>query len=71
MTNDRAQSWIHPDIAKLSLFQDVEDIDFEDIYGDDAPDLNIVSLFAITTLRSGLDFSKESIPTNVILTVIN
>ena len=38
---------------------------------DDATDLNIVSLRAIAALQSGLDFSEESIPTNIILTVIN
>ena len=71
VTDDRVQSQIHPDTAKLSLFQDVEDIDFEDIYYDNDPDLDIVTLCAIAALQSGLDFSKESIPTNIILTVIN
>ena len=49
----------------------MEDIDFENICDDDAPDLNIFSLRAIAALRLGLDFSKESIPTNIFLTAIN
>ena len=38
---------------------------------DDAPKLDINSLCAIAALQSGLDFSKESIPTDIILTIIN
>ena len=71
MTDDCAQFWVHPDTAKLSPFQDVEDIDFKDICDDDAPDLDIVSIRAIAVLQSGLDFSAESVPTNIVLTVIN
>ena len=71
ITDNRAQSWVHPDTAKLSPFQDVEDIEFEDICDDDDPDLNIVTLCSIAALQLGLDFSEESIPTNIILTVIN
>ena len=71
VTDDHAQSWVHPDTAKLSLFQDVEDIEFEDICNNDAPDLDIVTLRAIAAFRSGLDFSEESNPTDIILTVIN
>ena len=67
VTDDRAQSRVDPDTAKLSPFQDVEDIDFEDICDDDAPQLDIVTLRAIAALRSGLDFSKESIPTIFII----
>ena len=50
VTDDRAQSRVDPDSAKLSPFQDVEDIEFEDICDDDAPQLDIVTLHAITTL---------------------
>ena len=71
VTNDRVQSRVDPDTAKLSPFQDVEDIDFEDICDDDAPQLDVVTLRAIAALRSGLDFSEESILTDVILAVIN
>ena len=71
ITDDRAQSRVDPDTAKLSPFQDVEDIDFKDICDDNAPQLDVVTLRAIAALRSGLDFSEESIPTDVILTVIN
>ena len=49
----------------------MEDIAFEDICDDDAPQLDIVTLSAIAALHSGLNFSKESIPTDIILTVIN
>ena len=66
-----AQSRADPDIAKLSPFQGVEDIEFEDICDGDSPQLDIVTLRAIATLRSGLDFSEDSIPTDIILTVIN
>ena len=71
VTNHRAQSRVDPDTAKLSLFQDVKDIEFEDICDDGYPQLDIVTLRAISTLRSGLDFSEESIPTDIMLTVIN
>ena len=71
VTDDRAQPRVDPGTAKLSPFQDVEDIEFEDIYDDDAPQLDIVTLRAIAALRSGLDFSEESIPTDIMLTVIN
>ena len=36
-----------------------------------APDLDIVSLRIVATLRSDLDFSEESIPTNILLPIIN
>ena len=71
VNDDRAQSRVDLDTAKLSPFQDVEDMEFEDICDDDAPQLNIVTLRAIAALRSSLDFSEESIPTDVMLTVIN
>ena len=71
VTDDRAHSRVDPDTAKLSPFQDVEDMEFEYVCDDDAPQLDIVTLRAIAALRSGLDFFKESIPTNVMLTVIN
>ena len=61
----------NPDTVKLLLFQDVEDIKFEDMCDDDAPQLDIVTLRAIAALQSGLDFSKESISTDIILTLIN
>ena len=41
------------------------------MYDDDAPDLDVVFLRAVAALQSGLDFSEESIPTNIILTIIN
>ena len=62
VTDNRAQSRVD---------QNVENIEFEDMCDDDALDLDIVSLHAIAALRSGLDFSEESIPTNIILPVIN
>ena len=71
VTDDRAESQLHLDTVNLSPFQDMEDIDFENICDDDAPDLDIFSLCAIAALQSGLDFSKESISTDIILTVIN
>ena len=49
----------------------MEDIEFEDMCDDDAPQFDIVILRFIAALRSGLDFSKGSIPTDIILTVIN
>ena len=48
-----------------------EDIEFKDMYGDDALQLDMVTFCAITVLQSDLDFSKESIPTKIILMVIN
>ena len=71
VTDEHAQSQVHPNTVELSPFQDVEDIEFEDICVDNAPDRDIVTLRAIAALRSGLDFSKDSIPTNIILIVIN
>ena len=62
---------VDPDTVKLSQFQDVEHIEIEDISDDNAPQLDIVTLRAIAALRSGLDFSKESILTDIILMVIN
>ena len=49
----------------------MEDIDFGDICDEDAPQLDIQTLRSIAALRSGLDFSEDSIPTDIILTVIN
>ena len=81
VTDHRAQSCVDPDTAKLSPFQDVEDIEFEDICDDDYLKRDIVTLRAISALRSGLDFSgksiptdnfsEETIPTDIMLTVIN
>ena len=71
VTDNHAQSRVNPHTTKFSLFQDVEAIEFEDMCDDDATHLDIVTLHAIAALRSGLDFSKERIPTNIILTVIN
>ena len=71
VTDYCAQSQVDHDTAKLSPFQDVEDIEFEDICDDDYPQLNIVTLRAIFALRSGMDFSEESIPTDIMLIVIN
>ena len=47
VTDDRAQSRVDPDTAKLSPFQDVEDIEFEDICDDDVPQLDIGTLLAL------------------------
>ena len=71
VTDDCAQSRNDPDTAKLSPFQDVEDINFGDICDDDAPQLDIKTIRAIAALLSGLDFSEDSIPSDIILTVIN
>ena len=71
VTDHRTQSRVDPDTVKLSPFQDVEDIEFKDICDDDAPQLDIVTLLAVAALRSGLDFSEDSISTDIILTVIN
>ena len=71
VTDDRTQSQVHPDTAKLSPFQNVESIEFKDICDDDAPNLDIITLYTIAELQLGLDFSEESIPTDIILTVIN
>ena len=71
VTDNCAQSQADPDTVKLSPFQDVEVIEFEDMCDDDAPNLDIASLCAIATLQSGLDFSEEIIPTYIILTIIN
>ena len=71
VTDHRAQSCVDPNTAKLSPFQDVEDIEFEVICDDDYPQLDIVSFRAISALRFGLDFSEESIPTDMMLTDIN
>ena len=52
----------------------MEDIKFKDICDNDDLDLDIITLRAIAALRSGLsglDFSEEIIPTDIILTVIN
>ena len=59
VTDDCAQSRVDPDIAKLSPFQDVEDIEFEDICDDDVPQLDIGTLRTIAALRSGHDFSRR------------
>ena len=56
---------------KFSSFQDVEDIKFKDICYDHAPVLNINLLCAIASIQSGPNFSEESIPTDIILTVVN
>ena len=71
VTDEHAQTRVHPDTTKLSPFQDVKDIEFEDICDDDAPDLDIIIFCTITSLRSGLDFSDDIIPTDIILTIIN
>ena len=71
VTDHRAQSRVDPATAKLLPFQDAKDIEFEDVCDDDYPQLDIVSFRAISALRSGLDFPEESIPTDIMLTVIN
>ena len=71
VTHHNTQSRVDPDTAKFSSFQDAEDIEFEDMCDNDAPQLDIVTLHTIAAFRSGLDFSEESIPTDIILTFIN
>ena len=71
VTDHRTKSCVDPATAKLSPFHDVEDIGFEDVCDADYPQLDIVSLRAISALRSGLDFSEEIIPTVIMLTVIS
>ena len=71
VTDNRAQFRVDPVTAKLSPFQDVKDIELEDICNDDYSQLDIVSLRAISALRSGLDFNEESIPTHIMLLIIN
>ena len=71
VTDHRAKSRVDPDTAKLSPFQGVEDIEFDDVCDDDVPQHDIVSLQAISALRSGLDFSTDSISTANMLKVIN
>ena len=44
VTDDCAKFRVDPCTAKLSPFQDVEDIELEDICDDDVPQLDIVSL---------------------------
>ena len=71
VTDDHTQSQLDPDTAKISQFQDVEDIKFKNICDDDASQVDIVTLCAIAALLSSPDFSKEIIPTDIILIVIN
>ena len=70
-TNYRAQSCVDTDTAKLSPFQYIEDVEFEDVCNDDYPQLDIVLLRAILALRSALDFPEETIPTDKLLTAID
>ena len=60
VSDDRVQSQIHPDTAKISLFQDVEDIKFKYICDNDASNLDIITLYAIAILQLGL-FSLKKI----------
>ena len=50
VTDNYAQSCVDPDTAKLSPFSEVEDIEFEDMCNDDAPQIDIATLCAIATL---------------------
>ena len=70
-TDHSAQSRVDPDTTKLLPFQDVKDIEFGDMCDVGTPQPDIVTLRAIAALQSGLDFSEECIPTDIILTVIN
>ena len=58
-------------IPPISSFQDDDNIDLEDACDSDAPDLDIATICTIAALRSGLDFSEDSITTDVIQIVIN
>ena len=69
--DDRARTRVKSDTVKLSPFQDDDDIDLEDVCDNDTPDLDITTIWVITTLCSGLDFSEDNIPTGVIQIVIN
>ena len=71
VVDDRAQSRVQSDTVKLSPFQDVDDIDLEDICKYDTPDLDITTIRAIAALKSGLDFSEDSISTDFIQVVIS
>ena len=64
--DDRAQSRVQSNTVKLSPFQDVDDIDLEVIWDNDTPDLDITTIRAIAALKSGLDFSEDSISTDFI-----
>ena len=58
-------------IQSSSHFQGDDVTGLEDVCDDDIPDLDIATIRAIAALCSGLDFSEDSIPTDVILIVIN
>ena len=72
-TNDLYLQNVHKHLVtnKRSPFQDTFDTPFEDILDSDTPELNIHTICAIAALRSGLDFSAESVSTEMIQTVIN
>ena len=46
-------------------------MDLEDVCNSDTPDLYITTIRAIAVLRSSLDFSEQSITSDVMLTVMN
>ena len=69
--DNRACAVVKSDTVKLSPFQDADDIDLEDVYDNDALNLDIATIQAIAALRSSLDFLEDTIPTDVIQIVIN
>ena len=69
--DDHAHTRVKSDTVKLSPFQDDDDIDLEDVCDNDTPDLDIATIQASADLRYGLDVSEDSIPTDVILIIIN
>lgn len=71
VTDDCAQTRVQPDNVKLLPFQDVEEIEFEDICDDNIPDLDIQQLCAIAALQSGPDCFEKMISIDIILTIIN
>ena len=69
--DNRARARIKSDTVQLSPFQDDDDIDLEDVCDNDTPNLDIATIQVIAALWSDLDFSEDSIPTDVIQIVIN
>ena len=69
IVDDYVRPCVKSNTIKLSPFQDDDDINPKNVYN--TPDLDITIILVIAPLRSSLNFSEESITSDVIQIVIN
>ena len=69
--DNRVHARVKSDTVKLASFQDDDNMELDNVCNSYISDLGITTICAIAALYSGLDFSEDSITTDIIQTIIN